>query len=534
MPAVFVRSWGFRPGTFRRMNAVGRRQAERQVDSLDHFYEYERDWVLMGIHMAAVNHMQGVNGKVAGNLAAFSQIKDAAIILHGPKGCAYHYRYFARRRYLPAYNIDSSDLCESDVVTGGEDKLMALARRVIAERKPGCVILIPTVTSDVMQCDLTGLARQLRAETGCPVLAVESEVFSHIDKTVMRAGRKDMLKSWGKACAPASSDYKGCGFSEAMLTLAEQLMEPQEPLPGTVNVEGYAWGYGGRALLEGMDGMLWHMNLRLLNCLPNCTAAEIVRAPAAQLNIARRVRWAKALNQRFGTPYMHIHGFARYTGLDGILQFYREIAQTLELNLDVDRVFARHIDRARERLAACSEAYRGLRVLLMPRMFNQLPNLLVQAVKGAGIPIAHVVARMEPKRLALNDMDDEMARSALDNVRKAMELCDLRCELTVNPDEAQLKEILRETDLVIGDEFVHGLCPDKPVIADDLFITALDFENLCRGAEMLAANLGKYPTGGRLLIHRAEFEPELYPHLAGDGAAASRELWQRLWQNRGR
>ena len=98
---------------------------------MDGFYEYERDRVLMGIHMAAVNHMQGVNGKVAGNLAAFSQIKDAAIILHGPKGCAYHYRYFARRRYLPAYNIESSDLTEADVVTGGEDKLMALARRVL-------------------------------------------------------------------------------------------------------------------------------------------------------------------------------------------------------------------------------------------------------------------------------------------------------------------------------------------------------------------------------------------------------------------
>ena len=51
---------------------------------------------------------------------------------------------------------------------------------------------------------------------------------------------------------------------------------------------------------------------------------------------------------------------------------------------------------------------------------------------------------------------------------------------------------------------------------------------------MLAANLGKYPIGGRLLIHRAEFEPELYPHLAADSAAASRELWQSLWQNRGR
>lgn len=501
---------------------------------MDEFYEYERDRVLIGIHTAAVNHMQGVNGKVSGNLAAFSQIKDAAVILHGPKGCAYHYRYFARRRYLPAYHVESSDLTEADVVTGGEAKLMALARRIIAERKPGCVILIPTVSSDIMQCDLTGVARQLWSEMNCPVLAVESEVFSHIDKTAMRAGRKDVLKSWGKAGAPASSDYKGCGFSEAMLTLAEQLMEPQETLPGTVNVEGYAWGYGGRVLLEGMDGMLRQMNLRLLNCLPNCTTDDIVHAPAAQLNIVRRKRWAAALNRKFGTPYMHLSGFARYTGLDGILQFYREVAEKLALETNVDAVFAPRINRANDRLNSCTQAYQGLRVLMMPRVFNQLPNLLVRAVKGAGIPLAHVVARMEPKRLALSDMDSEMTQSALDNIRKAMDMCGLGCELTVNPDDAQLKEILRDTDLVIGDEFVHGLCPGKPVMADDLFVTALDPENLCRGAESLASGLGKYPTGGKLLVSRIEYEPELFPHLATDYAAASREMWQELWQNRGR
>lgn len=90
---------------------------------MNDFYEYERDRVLMGIHMASANHQQGVNGKVAGNLAAFAQISDAAIILHGPKGCAYHYRYFARRRYLPAFHIESSDLGEADIVSGGEQKL---------------------------------------------------------------------------------------------------------------------------------------------------------------------------------------------------------------------------------------------------------------------------------------------------------------------------------------------------------------------------------------------------------------------------
>lgn len=501
---------------------------------MDAFYEYERDRILMGVHAGAVNHMQGVNGKVAGNLAAFSQIRDAAIILHGPKGCAYHYRYFARRRYLPVYTIESSDLGEADIVAGGEQKLRDLALRIIREHHPGCVILLPTVASDIMQCDLMGIAQQLWQETGCPVLAVQSEVFSHIDKTVMRRGRKDTLKSWGQAKAPVTSDNKGCGFSEAMLTLAEQLMQPQKVIPGTINVEGYAWGYGGRVLLEGMNSMLKEMGLRILNCLPNCTAQEIIHAPAAQLNIARRVRWAKALHERFGTEYMHIHGFARYTGLDGILQFYRDLKEKIGLEMDVDHIFASRMESARHRMAACADAYAGKRILLMPRTFAQLPNLLLQAVKGAGIPITHVVARIEQKRLMLSDTDDEMLESMMHNIRKAMDMVGLTCELIVNPDDRQLREILDEVDMVIGDEYIHGICNDKPVINHYAFITALDLENLCNGAEYVATHLTQYSSGRHLLINLVEYEPELFPHLATDADAIALELWQKLWQNRGR
>ncbi len=501
---------------------------------MDAFYEYERDRALIGIHMAAVNHQQGVNGKVAGNLAAMAQIKDAIIILHGSKGCAYHYRYFARRRYLPAYNIESSDLNEADIVIGGEQKLHDLAVRLIHERHPGCVVLIPTVASDVMQCDLLGIAAQIRVETGCPTIAIQSEVFSHIDKAAMRKGQKDSLKAWGKAAAPVTADYKGCGFSEAMLTLTDQLMEPQKSIPGTINVEGYAWGFGGRVLLEGMQTMLDELGLRILNCLPNCTTADIVKAPAAQLNIARRKRWAMALHERFGTEYMHIHGFARYTGLDGILLFYRELAGKMELEIDVDRIFAPRIERARARIAACTDAYRGKRILLMPRMFTQIPNLLVNAVKGAGIPVTNVVARIEARRVEANDMDGEMIESTLNNICRAMEMANVKSELIVNPDERQLEELLKETDLVIGDEFTQKLCGKVPVLSDDLFITALDPENLCRGAETMAKNAECVPAGGRLLLNRIKFEPELYPHLAAEPTASMRELYQKLWQNRGR
>lgn len=501
---------------------------------MDSFYEFERDRILIGVQAAVINHQQGVNGKVAGNLAALAQIHDAAIILHGPKGCAFHYRYFARRRYLPCYSLESTDLTEAEVVGGGEDKLIDLARHIIRTQRPGCVVLLPTVVSDVMQCDLHGIASQLRQETGCPVIAVQSEVFSHIDKTVMRRGRKDALKAWGKQKAPATSDNRGCGFSEAMLTLAEQLMEPQMIIPGTVNVEGYAWGYGGRVALEGMNGMLQELGMRILNCLPNGTTNDIIHAPAAQVNIARRVRWAMALKERCGTDYMHIHGFARYTGLDGMELFYQELCEKAGVDVDVHRILSPRMDCARQRLIQCEKAYNGMRVLLMPRFFTAIPNLLLNAVHGAGIPVHTVVAFAGKKQLRLSDIDEEMAESILNNIRCAMEKAGVQSALIVNPDDAELQEILKETDLVIGDEYTQTLAGNCPVLSDDLFITAFDPENLCRGAEMLAANIGRYPAGNQLLLNRVRSEPGLYPQLAGEPTALARELYQKLWQNRGR
>ena len=509
--------------------------AQKGEIRLDSFYEFERDRVFFGLHNGAVNHAQGVNGKIAGNLEAFAQIKDAAILLHGPKGCAYHYRYYARRRWLPAYAIESDDLTETDLIGGGEEKLFDAALRIIGEQHPGLLVLIPTVSSDVMQSDLLGVAGAVTERTGVPVVAVRSEVFSHIDKTVMRRERKDTLKCWGKAEAPKNSDSRGCGFSEAMLTLAEQLMQPQETVRGAVNVEGYAWSYGGRMLLEGMDAMLREMGLRLLNILPHGTTQEIVRAPAAQLNIARRMRWAQALGERFGTPYLHVHAFTRYLGVEGVLQFYRDIAQKLGLSVDVDALFSREAARARERFAACTAAYAGKRILMLPRSFRMLPNRITQAVLGAGIPVTDVVAMYTEEELRQADLDAEMAEDVLRNTRRAMELCGVGGELIVNPDPETLRELAQSADLMIANEETQAFGPNIPILSDDLlFVAPLDFEQLCRNAEYLAGGLDRLPRGGRLLINRVSYAKGLYPQLDTPEAQTARELWQRLWQNRGR
>ena len=63
-------------------------------------------------------------------------------------------------------------------------------------------------------------------------------------------------------------------------------MQPQKVIPGTINVEGYAWGYGGRVLLEGMNSMLKEMGLRILNFFELHCSGDYSRPQP--VNIARR------------------------------------------------------------------------------------------------------------------------------------------------------------------------------------------------------------------------------------------------------
>lgn len=500
---------------------------------LSPIHEYERDRVFIGMHAAYANHQLGVNGKVSGNLAALSLIRDAQIVLHGPKGCAHHYRYFARRRYLPLYDLISTDLTEAEVIGGGEQKLHDTLLSILHAQSPGCIVVVPTVASDIMQDDIQGVLDGLRPLSPCPLLAIRSEVFSNIDKPAMRAGQRDALGSWGKRIAPPSLDNRGCGFSEAMVALVDQLMQPQKALSRTVNLEAFAWGNGSRARLDGIASTLEAMGIRLLTRLPNCTTRQIQEAPAAQLNLARRVRWALRAQEKFGQRLLQLHGFSRYLGVDGILRFYQEIAELMDLPSEVVHRLDAPADKTRARLSACRQILARKRFLLMPRFYTMLPNAIVEAALGSALPLKYVCARMEPERMRMSDYDQAMTDSVFVNIRKALDLVGSDAQLIINPDASQLKALCQEVDVVIGQEDAQLLCPSTPVLPMSALEGPLDFDGLCDHVESIAARLDHLPSAGQLLLGRLPFAPGSYPQLEDGHLAISRELWEQLWQKRG-
>lgn len=82
------------------------------------------------MYPSALLHTFGVNGKVSGSVGAAGEIGGGVVvILHGPRGCGFHYRHSARRRHQPFYPLLCSDLTEREIICGGADAL----RRTVSE-----------------------------------------------------------------------------------------------------------------------------------------------------------------------------------------------------------------------------------------------------------------------------------------------------------------------------------------------------------------------------------------------------------------
>ena len=52
--------------------------------------QYYQDNILLGMNPSSYLHRYAVNGKVSGNLACISEIKNAAVVLYSPRGCGFH------------------------------------------------------------------------------------------------------------------------------------------------------------------------------------------------------------------------------------------------------------------------------------------------------------------------------------------------------------------------------------------------------------------------------------------------------------
>ena len=409
--------------------------------------------LLHGIQRITAVHPYGVNGKISGNLAALIEIEDCVPILHGPIGCAFHYRR-SMRTDTPVYALESTHLQDSDVIFGGEEKLRGVLQRVAA-RKPALIAVLPTSVADVLQEDIEGVVRAFRAnltQYDAPrIIAVRSAAFSHPDKHSSVAQLRERAYGKGRSCGnETKAEFAGCGFIEVMDALVDQVMQPQERAEGTVNIETFAWGYHGAHRVQSAVDTLRAIGIETNTLLPTATCAQIAAAPRAALNVVRRVRWARHMRDVFGTPYLHLSNMNDWHGSSGIRAFYLTIAEAMGKKTAAERVLAKEESRIAQDVREI-KAYLGkFRYGLISASFSMIPELISIYENDYNMKLDFVALILPDDYGRIRGLDDATMTQMHENIRAEMRRTAPHAAFCLNPSASELARLVQGVDCPVG------------------------------------------------------------------------------------
>jgi nitrogenase molybdenum-iron protein alpha/beta subunit len=237
---------------------------------------------------------------LTGALSVTTHVRDAASIIHGPKGCAHH-----NFSLLHATGLDndlavipdliSSALAETDIVFGGEE---ALARTIssVCERDVSAIFVLSTCIVDTMGDDVESVCA--RGFT-VPVIPVATAGFLG---GTFQDGVKNALISLATLADPRKKDL--CVNIIGEMNLEYEVEENFSEVVRLLTLLGLPVG------------------VRFVHSL---SFDEIPALGAAQLNILRDpslIPVGEFLKNRFDTPY--IPSFP--TGLSDTLSFIETVA----------------------------------------------------------------------------------------------------------------------------------------------------------------------------------------------------------------
>lgn len=228
-----------------------------------------------------------------------AQIKDASVIIHGPKGCV-----------LPAYeasltnslSISYTEMCRETTVFGGEDDIAYKIRMEYFTNNPSIIVLISSCASEIIGDDINGVIYGLNLDI--PIVTVEGGSFinDHIS-----------------------------GSNTAMERLVRELGISRDESSETVNiippVEKYSgWKDDGANLVKLLGE--FGLSARVLFC--DADVDDIRDYPSAALNVIidreYGIKLAEYMKYEYGIPYI-ICGYP--IGLEATDMFVSSVLRAL-------------------------------------------------------------------------------------------------------------------------------------------------------------------------------------------------------------
>ena len=224
-----------------------------------------------------------------GSRVVLYPIADALHLVHGPIGCA-AYTWDIRGALSSGPELHrlsfSTDLQEKDVIFGGEKKLEAALRELIARHEPAGAFVYSTCIVGLIGDDIRAVCKRVAQDTGIPVIPVMSEGF----KGNKRAG-------YEAACA-AMAELVGTGDTSGVPEVAINIL-------GDFNLAGEIWVI--REYFEKLGVSV------VANVTGDGRIADLARAHGASLNVVQcsgaTMDLAKIMQERYGIPFAKVSYF---------------------------------------------------------------------------------------------------------------------------------------------------------------------------------------------------------------------------------
>lgn len=496
---------------------------------------FVQDNMILGMKPLSGVHRFSVNGKISGNLAAIHEIENAVPIIVSPIGCGFHYKNNARSRNTSFPELECVNMTNEDVIFGSEAKLKKLILKVDKEQKPDAIFILPSVVSDVINDDLEGIAFEMQKQVNAKIIAIRSQVFSHMDKTnATKRLKEKATQSCGAKGKPSGVVYKGCGYVEVMEALVEQVMEPQEIDSLAINVESFIWGFGGDDKLLTMKKTFEKLGIKVNVLLPSCNLESIKKAPKAALNIVRRRKWADKMEEKFGTPYIHIMDMMEWHGFDGISEFYLQIGRALGIEDKVRQVLSEEKQMVEGKYLELRNKFQSKSFCLFTGMLAGLPDMMQALEVDYGFPLKKICITLNPgfqKECGLDDRFMQMLYAKIDEAKK---YTGSTADVLLNPSDEEMAEAAASCDFIItGGDSDKGKF-GKPILPLYLDSSVFDYASFVKNMEQFADIIDNPTvTGKNLLLNRLNFDKVFFPIEEDDcNTHASREMYARMWRKR--
>lgn len=263
-----------------------------------------------------------------------STLKDSAVIIHGPSGCAGG-MYIELALFKPKEELLTTGMGEGDAILGGEAKLRRAIERAIERFRPGVVAVVATCTPSIIGDDIVGISEEMEARSGIPILPFNAPGFKH--------------RNWNM------------GWDESFNRIIDRMEPAVEVVSGSINflnVPALALHY--KEFYEILPD-LRRIGVKINTHTPfSMTFQELLeRFPRAQLNVSRchstTLQSAEYAEKRLGTPYLRVPKpvSLRYTEefLRAIAAFFgRQPEAEAHIDTEKERIRGR-LERVRSRLA---------------------------------------------------------------------------------------------------------------------------------------------------------------------------------------